>query len=87
MRLASGLGIESGGEDAEVLSALFIERIPSLQVQIDCDMDFAKYEISSKDVKSIVAAIAADPAALFYAIPRESIEQIVTRARGSRSSG
>jgi alcohol dehydrogenase class IV len=86
-RLASGLGIESGGEDAEVLLARVIERISSLQIEIGCDVDFAKYEISSKDVENIIAAIAADPAALFYAIPRESIEQIVRRASGNRGYG
>jgi alcohol dehydrogenase class IV len=82
-RLASGLGIGSGGEDAEVLLARIIERIASLQVEIGCDVDFAKYEISSEDVEKIVAAISADPAALFYAIPRDSIEQIVRRASGN----
>ncbi len=86
-RLASGLGIESGGEDAEDLLARVIERISSLQVEIGCDVDFAKYEIGSKDVENIIAAIAADPAALFYAIPHESIEPIVRRASGNRSYG
>jgi hypothetical protein len=59
-----------------------IERITSLQAEIKCDVNFAKYEIISKDIEKIVAAISADPAALFYAIPRESIEQVVRRASG-----
>ena len=69
------------------IRARIIERIASLQIEIGCDVDFAKYEISSNDGESIIAAIAADPAALFYTIPRESIQQIVRRARGNRSPG
>ncbi len=75
--------LSQGGADAEVLLARVIERIASLQVEIGCDVDCAKYEISSEDVEKIIAAISADPAALFYAIPRESIEQIVRRASGN----
>ena len=82
-RLAAGLGIESGGKDAEVLLARVIERIAALQPEIGCDVDFAKYEISSEDVEKIITAFSADPAALFYAIPRNSIEQIVRRASGN----
>ena len=82
-RLAAGLGIESGDEDVEAVLARVIERIASLQTEIGCDVDFAKYEISSEDVEKIIAAISADPAALFYAIPRDSIEQIVRRASGN----
>ncbi len=87
--MAAGPVLEQTGtlRTTEDLLARVIERISSLQVEIGCDVDFAKYEIGSKDVENIIAAIAADPVALFYAIPQESIEQIVRRASGNRSYG
>ena len=81
-RLATALGVDGRGNSGELLLADVIERIVALQREIGCESDFAAYDIPAEDVDKIVAAIAADPAAMFYPIPVEAIVQIVTRASG-----
>ena len=82
-RLATALGLDARGNNRELLLMDVIERIVTLQRDIGCAEDFAAYDISPEDGDRIAAAIAADPAALFYPIPTASIRRIVARAIGS----
>ena len=81
-RLAAALGLDGGGNSGELLLIDVIERIVALQRDIGCASDFAAYDISPHDGDKIAAAIAADPAAMFYPIPVEAITGIVARAIG-----
>jgi alcohol dehydrogenase class IV len=81
-RLAAALGLDVGGNSGELLLMDVIERIVALQRDIGCASDFAAFDISPEDGDKIAAAIAADPAALFYPIPVEAITSIVARAIG-----
>jgi alcohol dehydrogenase class IV len=85
-RLATPLGLDARGNTGELLLSDVIERIIALQGEIGCPADFSAYDIPPEDVGRIVAAMAADPAAMFYPIPVEAIERIVMRASGRSMS-
>ena len=84
-RLARALGLDSIGNRGELLLMDVIERIIALQRDIGCASDFSAYGISPEDGDKIAAAIAADPAAMFYPIPAAAITSIVARAIGHRT--
>ncbi len=83
-RLALALDIDTKGKEGDALLTEVIEAIIRLQHDIGCASDFASHNIAVEDIDGIVAAIAADPAAIFYPIPPGAIMRIVKSAIGKR---
>lgn len=81
-RLAAALGVDGKGKVGEELLAEVIDQIATLRDEIGCKHDFSDYEIAPEQVEPIMAAIATDPAAIFYPIPVDAIQRIVVRAIG-----
>ena len=81
-RLALALNIDAKGKTGEKLLAEVIKFIARLQRKIGCAEDFSSYDIPLDDVESVVAAIASDPASIFFPIPSNTIEEIVICANG-----
>lgn len=80
-RLANALNMSSEGSDEAVLSAV-VERLRTLQKEIGCATDFKRWGVKVEDVESIIVGVASDPAALFYPIPLDRIQQIAIKAAG-----
>jgi alcohol dehydrogenase class IV len=81
-RLAKGLNIETNGKVGEALVADVVAKLRDLQKDIGCATDFSRWNVKAEDLPQIIQAIASDPAALFYMIPQDRIEQIAMKAIG-----
>ncbi len=81
-RLARAIGVDEAGRDGQELLAAVIAEIRGFQRQINCATDFSKWNVTESSLTSLMAAIAADPAAIFYPIPADKIQNIATKAIG-----
>jgi len=81
-RLANALNMDVEGSNDVILAAV-VERLKALQEEIGCATDFKRWGAKVEDMENIVMAIATDPAALFYPIPPDRIQQIAIKAAGA----
>jgi alcohol dehydrogenase class IV len=82
-RLAKALNmlVSENDDDGTVLGQV-IARLRAFQDEIGGHRDFARFDITGADVPKIVKAIETDPAAVFYAMPRDSIQAIAEKVIG-----
>ncbi|BFM17335.1 L-threonine dehydrogenase [Maricurvus nonylphenolicus] len=81
-RLAQALNMQPTGNSGEALVLDVVAKLRQLQHQIDCATDFSRWGAKAEDLAKIIEAIASDPAAMFYPIPVDRIEQIALKAVG-----
>lgn len=81
-RLAKGLNMDVEDKDDGAVLSKVIARLRAFQSEIGGSPDFARFGIATADVPKIVSAIESDPAGVFYAIPRESVQMIAERVIG-----
>ncbi len=74
--------METSGKTGEALIADVVAKLRDFQQQIGCATDFSRWSVKAEDLPQIIQAIASDPAALFYMIPQDRIEQIAMKAIG-----
>ncbi|WP_409304757.1 iron-containing alcohol dehydrogenase [Peribacillus sp. SCS-155] len=77
--LAEAFGIKEDTEDPKVLLAKAVEKIRELQSKTGLPSDFSQYNISEESLQKATPAVASDPAAINFPIPKELIEAIGQR--------
>ncbi|MDQ0218834.1 iron-containing alcohol dehydrogenase [Peribacillus cavernae] len=77
--LAQALGIKADHEDPAALLEKAIEKIRLLQVKTGLPADFSQYNISAENLQKAISAVASDPAAVNFPLPKELIEAIGQR--------
>jgi alcohol dehydrogenase class IV len=77
--LAAALSINNENESPRALLDKAIERIRLLQTKTGLPADFSEYNISSEDLQAATPAVATDPAAINFPMPKELIEAIGQR--------
>lgn len=81
-RLANALNMPTTGGTGEALVLEVVAKLRQFQQQIGCATDFSRWGAKAEDLANIIEAIASDPAAMFYPIPVDRIEQIALKAIG-----
>lgn len=81
-RLAKAMNMDTNGKTGEALLADVVAKIRDFQQQTGCATDFSRWSVKAENMEEIIMAIASDPAALFYSIPVDRIQQIALKAIG-----
>lgn len=81
-RLADAILLDSKGRTGQALLDAVVAELRGFQSRIGSETNFAKWKIPADQYEAVMMAIAADPAGLFYPIPPESIQRIVSKAVG-----
>lgn len=81
-RLANAMNMSPTGNSGEALVLDVVAKLREFQQQIGCATDFSRWGAKAEDLANIIEAIASDPAAMFYPIPVDRIEQIALKAIG-----
>ncbi len=79
-RLAEAFKIETGGKKGLALLPDVISGLRNFQQEIGASTSFARWNLKPEQQSKILMAILSDPAAIFYKIPMDRIEEIVSKA-------
>ena len=75
--LASALRVTfNEEEDNETILVKVIEKIRVLQHKTGLPSDFAQYSLTEEDLERVAGAVAKDPAAISFPMPKELIQAV-----------
>ncbi|PLR95306.1 iron-containing alcohol dehydrogenase [Bacillus sp. T33-2] len=75
--LADALRVETkSADDGQTVLAKVVEKLRLLQHKTGLPSDFAEYNLSEADLQQAAAAVAKDPAAVSFPMPKELIEAV-----------
>jgi alcohol dehydrogenase class IV len=75
--LASALRVDfNADEDNEAVLAKVVEKIRLLQHKTGLPSDFTEYNLTEEDLDRVAAAVAKDPAAVSFPMPKELIQAV-----------
>jgi alcohol dehydrogenase class IV len=76
---AKALRVEIKGEEPQEILAKVVEKIRMLQHKTGLPKDFTSYNLTGEDLERTIAAVAKDPAAVSFPMPKELIQAIGQR--------